>query len=74
MVDEEEEDDDDEWEDDDLADDEEKRYDKFERAWAAWLVAEEALDEDPSAFGPSSFGLLALGMMLEVLKEAKNRM
>jgi len=70
-VDEEEEDDtfDDEY---DLAGDEEERRTKFERAWAAWLVAEEALADDPSAYGPSSFGLLALGTMLEVVKEAKN--
>ncbi|KAJ7456436.1 RdRP-domain-containing protein [Mycena latifolia] len=59
------------WDDsEDIAGDEEVRRDKFERAWAAWLVAEEALDDDPSAFGPSSFGLLALGTMLEVVKEA----
>ncbi|KAJ6501486.1 RdRP-domain-containing protein [Mycena vitilis] len=64
---------DDEFEDeDDMAEDEERRRDKFERAWAAWIVAEEALDEDPSAYGPSSFGLLALGTMLEVIKEAKH--
>ncbi|KAJ7806145.1 RdRP-domain-containing protein [Mycena olivaceomarginata] len=56
-----------------IAGDEEKRRDKFERAWAAWLVAEEALDDDPSSFGPSSFGLLALGTLLEIVKEARNR-
>ncbi|KAJ7651977.1 RdRP-domain-containing protein, partial [Mycena polygramma] len=62
----------DEFEDEeDMAEDEERRRDKFERAWAAWIVAEEALDDDPSAYGPSSFGLLALGTMLEVIKEAK---
>ncbi|KAJ7102468.1 RdRP-domain-containing protein, partial [Mycena belliarum] len=55
----------------DLAGDEERRRDKFERAWAAWLVAEEALDDDPSSFGPSSFGLIALGTILEVIKEAR---
>ncbi|KAJ7785716.1 RdRP-domain-containing protein [Mycena metata] len=71
--DDEDEDDDDEWDDrDDIAGDEEKRREKFERAWAAWLVAEEALDDDGSSYGPSSFGLLALGTILEVLKEAKN--
>ncbi|KAK7064732.1 RdRP-domain-containing protein [Favolaschia claudopus] len=68
--------DDDESDDDeeDMAGDEERRRDKFGRAWAAWFVAEEALDEDASAFGPSSFGLLALGTILEVVKEAKNSM
>ncbi|KAJ7037508.1 RdRP-domain-containing protein [Mycena alexandri] len=71
--DEEDEDDDDEWDDgDDIAGDEERRREKFERAWAAWLVAEEALDDDGSSYGPSSFGLLALGTILEVVKEAKN--
>jgi RNA-dependent RNA polymerase len=59
-------------ESEDLAEDEERRRDKYERAWAAWLVAEEALDDDPSSYGPSSFGLLALGTMLEVVKEARN--
>ncbi|KAF8213689.1 hypothetical protein K438DRAFT_1804461 [Mycena galopus ATCC 62051] len=58
--------DDDESDDDeeDIAADEDKRRDKFERAWAAWL---------PTSFGPPSFGLLALGTMLEVVKEAKMR-
>ncbi|KAJ7748472.1 RdRP-domain-containing protein [Mycena maculata] len=73
-ADEEDEDQDDYEEDnwDDMAEDEERRAAKFERAWAAWLVAEEALDDDPSAYGPSSFGLLALGTMLEVIKEARH--
>ncbi|KAJ6573969.1 RdRP-domain-containing protein [Mycena vulgaris] len=62
-------DEDDAWDD---GDDEERRREKFERAWAAWLVAEEALDDEPSAYGPSSFGLLALGTILEVIKEARN--
>ncbi|KAJ7480104.1 RdRP-domain-containing protein [Mycena galericulata] len=59
---------------DDFAGDEERRKATFERAWAAWVVAEEALYDDPSAYGPSSFGLLALGTMLEVVKEARNTM
>jgi hypothetical protein len=70
VIDEEEEDD--EFEED-FAGDEERRWDKFERAWAAWIVAEEALDDDPGSYGPSSFGLIALGTMLEVVKEARNR-
>jgi hypothetical protein len=44
----------------------------FNRAWAAWCVAEEALVEDPRCFGPQSFGLIALGIMLEVVKECRN--
>ncbi|KAJ7642305.1 RNA dependent RNA polymerase-domain-containing protein [Mycena rosella] len=52
--------------------DDDVRRDKFERAWAAWLVAEETLDDDPSSFGPSSFGLIALGTILEIVKEARN--
>ncbi|KAF7306444.1 RdRP-domain-containing protein [Mycena indigotica] len=67
--------DDDEWEDsEEIAGNEERRADRFMRAWAAWLVVEETLDEDKTAFGPSSFGLLALGTMLDVIKEAKDNM
>jgi RNA-dependent RNA polymerase len=40
----------------------------FKRSWAAWRVAEDALKEDPSVFGAQSFGLIALGRMLEILK------
>ncbi|KAF7367387.1 RdRP-domain-containing protein [Mycena sanguinolenta] len=61
-------------EEENIAEDEERRRDKFERAWAAWLVAEEALDDDPTSYGPSSFGLIALGTLLEVVKEAKHRL
>ena len=43
----------------------------FTRAWAAWNVAEEALKDDPRIFGPQSFGLIALGLMLEVVKECR---
>jgi hypothetical protein len=43
----------------------------FNRAWAAWYVAEEALEEDRQCFGPQSFGLIALGIMLEVVKECR---
>ncbi|KAL6303669.1 RdRP-domain-containing protein [Sparassis latifolia] len=42
----------------------------FKRAWAAWYVAEDALAEYPDAFGPQSFGLIALGRMLEIVKES----
>ncbi|KAF7310495.1 RdRP-domain-containing protein [Mycena chlorophos] len=68
-------DDEEEWDDpEDIAGDEERRWDMFMRAWAAWLVAEEALDTDAASFGPSSFGLLALGTMLDMIKEAKENL
>ncbi|KAF7319857.1 RdRP-domain-containing protein [Mycena kentingensis (nom. inval.)] len=66
-------DEDDEWEDpDEVAGDEERRADRFTRAWAAFLVSEEALAEDAAAFGASSFGLIALGTVLDVIREAKD--
>jgi RNA-dependent RNA polymerase len=40
------------------------------RSWAAWLVAEAELQENPDAFGPQSFGLIALGSLLKIIKEA----
>jgi len=40
----------------------------FKRCWAAWCVAESALEEDPGMFGAQSFGLIALGRMLEIVK------
>ncbi|KAL4069320.1 RdRP-domain-containing protein [Scleroderma citrinum] len=43
----------------------------FKRAWAAWYVAEEVLREYPGSYGPQSFGFIALGRMLELIKEAK---
>ena len=48
----------------------EMRAEIFTRAWAAWKVAEDTLTVDPSAFGPQSFGLIALGQLLEVIKDA----
>jgi RNA-dependent RNA polymerase len=54
--------------DDDLAF--EKRAEVFTRAWAAWKVAGDILLDDPSAFGPKSFGLIALGLLLDVIKDA----
>ncbi|KAJ7608735.1 RdRP-domain-containing protein [Roridomyces roridus] len=70
-------DDDEDFEDEDWADwdefagDEARRADRFTRAWAAWLVAEKELEEYPETYGASSFGLIALGTVLEVIKEAK---
>jgi RNA-dependent RNA polymerase len=43
----------------------------FQRCWAAWCVAEDSLKEDPSMFGAQSFGLIALGMMLEIVKTSR---
>ena len=43
----------------------------FKRAWAAWYVAEEVLRENPASYGPQSFGFIALGRMLELIKAAK---
>ncbi|KAK0488744.1 RdRP-domain-containing protein [Armillaria novae-zelandiae] len=48
---------------------------KFNRARAGWVVAQEALDdareEKVVPFGPESFSVIALGAMLDVLKELK---
>ncbi|KAG6333288.1 hypothetical protein ID866_5806 [Astraeus odoratus] len=64
--------------DEDGYDDEEDFYrenrliaEHFRRAWAAWYVAEEALDDYPAAYGPQSFGFIALGRMLELIKAAR---
>ena len=48
----------------------EKRAEVFSRAWAAWNVAEDTLAYDRSAFGPQSFGLIAMGLLLNVVKDA----
>jgi RNA-dependent RNA polymerase len=59
-------------EEDEIYEDElifEKRAEVFSRAWAAWNVAEDALVDDPFAFGPQSFGLLAMGLLLDVVKD-----
>ena len=47
----------------------EKRAEVFSRAWAAWSVAEDTLADDPFVFGPQSFGLLAMGLLLDVIKD-----
>ena len=44
----------------------------FERAWAAWLIADEAVNAPNPPFGAHSFGLIALGVLLEVVKTAKH--
>ena len=48
----------------------ETRAEVFSRAWAAWRVAEDTLNDDPLAFGAQSFGLIALGLLLDVIKDA----
>ena len=48
----------------------ETRAEVFSRAWAAWKVAEDILIDDPSTFGAQSFGLIALGLLLDVIKDA----
>lgn len=45
--------------------------DTYIRASAAWQVANDALTDDVEAFGPSSFGLIALGIMLQIMKKAR---
>ncbi|KAK0238673.1 RdRP-domain-containing protein [Armillaria nabsnona] len=48
---------------------------KFNRARAGWVAAQEALadarEDGATSFGPQSFGVIALGVMLDVLKELK---
>ena len=48
----------------------ETRAEVFSRAWTAWTVAEDTLTDNPYAFGPQSFGLIALGLLLDVIKDA----
>jgi RNA-dependent RNA polymerase len=63
--------------DHDEGDDDENDYERstqaeeiLSRSWAAWIVAEEVLNQSPDEFGPQSFGLIALGSMLKVVQEA----
>ncbi|KAG1757987.1 RdRP-domain-containing protein [Suillus lakei] len=66
----EEEDDYDDWTFREEFDDTEQRSmgETFKRSWAAWCVAEDTLQEQPRMFGAQSFGLIALGKMLEIVK------
>lgn len=43
----------------------------FKRSLTAWCVAEDVLKEDSSKFGAQSFGLIALGRMLEIVKASR---
>jgi RNA-dependent RNA polymerase len=54
--------------DDDEGD--ERAAEMMARSWAAWLAAEAELQENPAAFGPQSFGLVALGSLLKIIKAA----
>jgi len=71
-MDEEEEDDDEDDDEDQLSD---RDIESFIRAAAAWQVAVDELDEPREAgvptFGATSFGLIALGVMLDVIKKAR---
>ena len=64
--------DDEDYDSDDDEMDQARKAAVFERAWAAWLVSEEALIDYSKAFGPQSFGLIALGVLLEVVKDARD--
>ena len=62
----EEDDDDDEDDEDPLSN---RDVESFGQAAAAWRVALHDLTDE--AFGAASFGLIALGMMLDVVKKAR---
>jgi len=62
------------WDSDDSDDEESDRQVKVEtlkRAWAAWNVAEHALKDNPELFGASSFGIIAMGTILEIIKKLR---
>lgn len=59
------------YEDEESEMDRTKRAEVFNRAWAAWNVAEEALRDNPETFGAQSFGLIALGVLLGIVKDAR---
>ncbi len=64
----EEDDDEDEDDDDRLSN---RDIEAYVRAGAAWQAADDELAENPQAFGASSFGLIALGVMLGIVKKAR---
>jgi hypothetical protein len=64
------------WDSDDSDDEESDRQAKIAtlgRAWAAWNVAEDAINEDPESFGPLSFGIIALGTILKLIKKLRTQ-
>ena len=60
-------------ESDDKESDREIKAETLKCTLAAWLAAEAALLDDPEAFGPSSFGIIALGYILELVKKLHKR-
>jgi len=64
------------WDSDESDDEElgrEVKAETLKRAWAAWKAAEAALLDEPESFGPSSFGIIALGTILELVKKLRTR-
>jgi len=59
--------------DDEESDHVEIKVETLKRALAAWVAAEAALLDDPESFGPSSFGIIALGTILELVKKLRTR-
>jgi RNA-dependent RNA polymerase len=49
-----------------------KRGEVCRRAWAALSTAWTVAEKHPDKFGVSSFGLIALGVLLEVIDEASD--
>jgi RNA-dependent RNA polymerase len=66
-----------EYEDDDEDEDEDEDHlspqdsETFMRAAAAWQISFEKLSEEEPLLGPASFGLIALGLMLDIVKKAR---
>lgn len=63
------EDDEDEDEDEDLLSPRDRGT--FMRAAAAWQVSADMLNDGGTLFGFASFGLIALGLMLDIAKKAE---
>jgi hypothetical protein len=59
--------------DDEESPDREVKVETLKRAWAAWKAADAALTDDPESFGPLSFGIIALGTVLELVKKLRRR-
>lgn len=45
----------------------------LQRAWATWNVAGDTLKDEPEAFCPSNFGIIAMGAVLEIIKKIRMR-
>lgn len=59
------------WDGDDEGADRRVKFEALKRAWAAWNVAENALNNDPTAFGPSSFRIVAVSTILGIIKKLR---